>query len=754
MDHIARTIVRHRNAFLLSALLLSVLCAFLSLRVPINTDMTRYLPDDSSMKQGIDYLADEFTGLGTVNTIRVMVEDLKEEDVEDALQKLRAIPNVSSAVHTDRKETADGKTYDLFTLSTDFDYRSPEELAIEDSAPGIFPDNPVTVRNDDTNGMEVPLFIYIVAGILLLIVLFTMCGSWVEPFLFLAAIGIAILINMGTNIILGSVSQTTYSIAAVLQLVLSMDYSIILMNRYRQEKAVNLDKEAAMETALKRAFSSVASSGFTTFVGLLMLIFMRFKMGKDVGLVLAKGVLFSMLCVLIALPGLILLFDGAVERTKKKPLHIPTDALASFSYRFRYVLTIGFFILFGAAWLLESLADFSYSIAQDDPITDIFAKDNQIVLLYETKDEEGIAELLTEYESDPHVRSVSAYATTLGSQMTASEMADYFLAMTEGENSFAAYLPDDAGSGFDEATKDELMGKVNPEVIGTVFAVYGATNGTAAPETLSIEELFVWLTGQLENPIVGAIIGQKGKEAMGQMGGLLDVAKAQMVGTDHSLALLATDLPVEGDETNEFLEKLKNDLAKSAEGSTYLIGNSPMNLEMKQSFGRELLTISLLTAASIFLVVLVTFRQILIPFILVLLVQCGVFLTVATTWLLGYKMYYLAVLIVQCILMGATVDYGILFTNYYREMRQTGSVRTALKESYARSIHTILTSALFMIIATGAIGFSPADPTIAQICKSISLGAASATILVVFILPGILAALDRFVAKKGPQAID
>ena len=135
-----------------------------------------------------------------------------------------------------------------------------------------------------------------------------------------------------------------------------------------------------------------------------------------------------------------------------------------------------------------------------------------------------------------------------------------------------------------------------------------------------------------------------------------------------------------------------------------------------------------------------------------LLVQCGVFLTVSTTWLLGYKMYYLALLIVQCILMGATVDYGILFTNYYREMRWDRGIKEALKETYQRSIHTILTSALFMVIVTGAIGFSPIEPTIAQICLSISLGAASATILVIFILPGILAALDRFVVRKGAAA--
>ena len=752
MKRLAHGIVAKRNLCLLTVLLLSVVCGILSLRVPINSDMTKYLPDDSPMKQGIDILKENFSGLSVASTIRAMAENLGEEEAGRALAALREIPNVSSAAHSGHKEEA-GKIYDLFTLSTKFNYRSPEELAIEKSIPEAFAEGTaVTVRNDDTNGMAIPFFIFIVAGIFLLAVLFSMCGSFVEPFLFLAAIGFAVLINMGTNIFLGSVSQVTYSIAAVLQLVLSMDYSVILMNRYRQEKAVWAENSKAMEHAMVRAFPSVASSGFTTFVGLLMLVFMRFKIGKDVGLVLAKGVLLSMLCVFVALPGLILLFDKAVERTKKPSLHIPTAALASFSYRFRRVLAVGFILLFFGSWYLEGLAGTSYSLSQKDPIADIFPKENQIVLVCENGHEAEVAALLARYEEDPRVRSVLSYATTIGKQMTAEELSEFIRSMADNQGAFAAYLPEDLAESFDQDSKEQLLAKVNPETLNTLYAVYGVMNGTPGLKTLSIEELFSWLTTQTKNPLVGSLLGKEGKDAIEEMGGFLDMAKAQMVGEKYSLVMLSTDLPVEGEETISFLQEMKTELLEAGVEHYYLIGNSPMNLEMQQSFGREFLTISLLTAASIFLVVLVTFRQAVIPAVLVLLVQCGVFLTVSTTWLLGYKMYYLALLIVQCILMGATVDYGILFTNYYREMRWDRGIKEALKETYQRSIHTILTSALFMVIVTGAIGFSPIEPTIAQICLSISLGAASATILVIFILPGILAALDRFVVRKGAAA--
>ena len=225
-------------------------------------------------------------------------------------------------------------------------------------------------------------------------------------------------------------------------------------------------------------------------------------------------------------------------------------------------------------------------------------------------------------------------------------------------------------------------------------------------------------------------------------------ARSMLVGPEHSLMMISTSLPVEAEETGAFLEALEKCLREDLTEKYYLIGNSVMNREMAQSFGGELLTITLLTAGAILLVVLLTFRNLALPVILVSLVQCGVFLAVAATWLLGFKMYFLALLIVQCILMGATVDYGILLAGCYRECRKREGVREALASACAQSVHTVLTSSLFMIFVTGAIGFSPAEPTIAQICQSISLGAAAAVLLVLFVLPGLLAALDRFVISS------
>ena len=247
------------------------------------------------------------------------------------------------------------------------------------------------------------------------------------------------------------------------------------------------------------------------------------------------------------------------------------------------------------------------------------------------------------------------------------------------------------------------------------------------------------------------MLGDDLKEQIVDLKDQLNDGKAQLIGPTHSLMMLETSLPLGGEETTAWINDLQESFDENLAGRTYLIGNSPMNIEMQGNFGRERLTIELLTAAAIFLVVAVTFRTLVIPLLLVSLVQCGVFLTIMTTWLLGYSIYYLAVVIVQCILMGATVDYAILYTNYYRELRRMLPVSEAVASAYKNALPTILTSSLFMVLATGVIGSSPVDPTIGQICLTIAIGATCATLLIIFVLPGILAALDRFVCRKADR---
>lgn len=1068
MKKVSGFIVDKHKFVLAFMLVIAVLCGLLIPKVEINTDMTKYLPDDSSMSQGIEIMKDNFENMSTTQTIRVMFNGINDAQIVAIKSYLENIQNVDSVSYVADSEDYNKDGYTKFVVNTSYTYGSPEEVAIENTIEKAFSSYDMELMNDNTSSMDMPWLMIGVAILLLLVILFIMSGSWFEPVLFMVAIGIAVVMNMGTNIILGSVSQITMSISAILQLVLSMDYSIILMNRYRQEKAKYDDNEEAMKVAWQGAFSSVMSSGMTTVIGLIMLVFMSFKIGMDLGVVLAKGVFLSMVCVLTVLPALILIFDETIENTEKKEFHIPMGLLSRFQYKARKPIAIFFVILFVASFFGQNISKTVYSLSPEDPIAEIFTPSNQIVVLYNNDDEQKMSELATELEEDENVKSVMSYSTTLGREFTSEGMVDmidgmgipmsidsslldviyysYYggelkpmtasgvmnfisdeivtnpmfssfisadmqsnldslktfsdakelttpknsqeLAEVFGMNAddlkqvfilyygknggadygtmtmpqFANFVINDVATNeqyasmFDEETKSQLSqlstftdkdavtekrspssmaqilgiseddvlllyayhyeyqktsgnvvydnviadylawkivecthtmsvqqlvnfvvenkdtfgsmmeadqlsqlesgqkvinatvsGKaltpsqmanvvgmdstqikqlyllyicnygdtsnwkmsvqnfvkfvdsdvltnkdyesffdadtadqlksakslINAVVSGKSYSatemanilsglsddlnasmiemlyLYNSSLKNSNPEwTLTIEEMFRYVSEDMLNDSrFSALLDDEMKEEIIGMKTQLDDGINQLLGKNYSLMMIEASLPTESDETSAFMAKITALFDENLENEVYLIGNTPMSYEMEQSFDKEFLLISVLTAVAIFIVVMFTFRSLLIPTVLVLLVQCGVYVTMAVNGLMGYSMYYLAVLIVQCILMGATIDYGILFTNYYKENRRTMDIQGALLSAYNGSIHTILTSGLIMVLVTGAIGFSPVDPTIGQICRIISIGALSAILLILFVLPGLIATCDRFVTK-------
>ncbi len=1344
-------IVNKRIVILVTMLILAVVSIICSQFVEINEDMTKYLPDDSNMKAGLDIMEEEFPEMETSNTIRVMFDDLTDAQKETVLDELSVITYVDSVDYDAQSSDYNKDNHTLFVLNMSCDYGSDEEEAIEASLESQFADYTMVWKTDDSGFPAIPMSLIVTALAILLAILFIMCGSWIEPLLFLVVIGVAVVINGGTNLILGSVASITNSISAILQLVLSMDYSIILMNRYRQEKELEPDSKQAMKNALASSFSSVASSSLTTVIGLIMLVFMSFKIGANLGIVLAKGVFISMVCVLTMLPGIILACDKLIQKTAKKSLHIPTNWAAKFSHKMRYVMTGLFVLLFIGSYILQQQTGIAYTLAEEDAIADIFPKSNTVVMVYENQDEDKVNELIADLEKDENVKSVLGYGTILGkpytsgelaealgdmsedislnsgvidmlyydyynngktgtmtaaeflsfisdtvmndetfseyidddmkenvemldkfadaealtTPMTADELADFFdmdaanikdlfllYYMEEGNVStgsmtlatfadfvinevakdptygsmfdastlsqmtklatftdskkmttpytykdiaslldmdadtvkllfvyyyamsdsyvpgtmtlpefvsflqndiandpvFSSYLDESTmeqvkmlasftdkkalqtqrstaelssmlgideslvktvfilhnaqdvsdktmtlsqftaflnsellnhpifGSSFDEATKAQLktmdtliqlsvsgqkmdaatlagITGMQETQVNAIFAYQGVNSMTLpdflnsalqlspdnaqlrqlnqvvqlavsgspldsatlaqvfgieedmieivfrlyygsdiSNKTMSMEEAVDFILadsvmkkylddtriGQLQmmqqmikasvngtkftyselsnllgmdsgmlkmlytvkdsesesnnwtlsmhtiinflmnnsdmlgsmmgsdeisslstaqaiingsvngisytaeqisglmgmskeqarqlyllyvsrhgntsgwtlsvagfiefviddvlsgseyadkidadtsdmlssaRTMVTAVISGKAYTAseMGELlGGLtqnldssmielmylyaessknadpewtmtletlfnymiedvltdsrfesvidadmrkklletqdsLDEGKKQLVTEKYSRLIITSTYPEDSEETTAFFADLEQFGSDKLDGEYYLVGNAAMNYEMQKTFDNELLFITLLTALAIFIIVALTFKSLSIPLILVLLVQCGVYITITITGVLNGSIYYLALLIVECILMGSTVDYGILLTDYYCEARKTANVKDALKMAYAGSIHTIMTSGLILILVTAAVGGMFNNPTVTAIVKTISMGALCATLLILFVLPGVLAACDKMVIKK------
>lgn len=806
MRKLSEFLVKKRNWILGCMLIITVISAFLMQNVNIVTDMTEYLPDNSAMKQGMDIMKSQFSDADTDQTIRVMVDNLNTNQKDDFLETMQNIKNVSSVDYDAKSDDYNKDEHTLYVLHTEYDYDSAEVTAIMDTIQNMQNDYRLAFDTGETQDQSVPPMILFLAFVILMVVLFFMCSSWIEPFLFLVTIGIAIVINMGTNAFLTGVSETTHSIAAILQLVLSMDYSIILMNRYRQELKQTDNKELAMTEAVKNAFSSVASSSLTTIVGLLALVFMNFKIGADMGIVLAKGVLVSLICILTVLPALILIFDKAIQKTAKKVLPLPMTGISKFSFRGKYIITGFFVVAFVALYLVKGNTAIAYSMTVQSGVDKIFPKSNTLVVVYENKDEENVAKLAENLEKEESVKSVSAYSTTLGKQyhalelaemleksgmieginlddsvmqliyymhfnsdsdktMTLSEFFDFMQKYLSQHEEYASEMDADAmqkmqafstmiqNSSYasQQFTAEELYQMLGNQtdfldegVVKLMYQMNFCQKEYDDTWTMSIEDLFSQVDQMASDNTYASLIPESIIDGIKDIKIQLDDGKAQLVGKDYSRMIVTTNLPEESDETTEFLSDLSSELSHKLSRNSFMIGSSAMEHEMSQTFNGELNKISLITMIGIFVVVLLTFRSIAVPLILVCIIQSSVYATMVTMGILGDGIYYLALLIVQSILMGATIDYGILFSNYYRENRKIQKPEDALTTAYNRSIHTIMTSGLIMVLVTFILGFAFSDPTIGQICHIISAGVTIAIVMILFVLPGVLCALDIF----------
>ena len=1046
-------IVRKRFVFLVAAVVIAIACALLIPCTNINTDMTRYLPNDSQMKQGIDQMTEEF-GENAVGTgmVRVMFWSLPDSLKAAAKEELSGIEGVSNLLYQDGSEDYHHGEKVLFELICS-NQRSQEDIANEIAAQ--YGDMVIVEKSE--NGTTAPIGVILIALVLLLIILFIMCESWLEPPIFLAAIGVAVAINMGTNALLKSVSVTTNSIAAILQLVLSIDYSIILMNRYRQEKTLgDGDNITAMTKALKKASPSILSSAFTTIVGLLALVFMKLKIGADMGVVLAKGVLCSLVSIYTVLPSIVLFMDGAIEKSAKKVLKINTERLAGFSMKYRIPLAIVFVIIFAGSYYLHNKTEISFSFEQKSEIEKYFPPKNITVLLYDNSDATRMIELADSVASLPNVKSVISYPSLMQKQLTATEtmgMVDGLMAMA-GESDFnladfdlnmlvdaiyyigsknpseekislhnfalladelsadttlstyylvaltdtclidslltaeeiadivgvdqeliamicpagqkasireiiksskelldASMMPtptinktpepqiveqqieisiendsietpadniqDEDIAVIDEYDEDAIykdstiflsqytsseiaqMVGMNEKSASFIFNLYGrtvkhktktmslydfitfvindianrkvfalqinqesrrllrqkenlmlmtlqagksknveetieeelATEFEESPmETIelmeeqeeeitaetpaidkeyieklnmaervmdiatkgsyfdaaemhklltsfgaemdlrdielaylyngilhfddnhvkmSVEDMLRIINDSVMNhPRFASLINDDIRSGLDTVNVLIDENFSQLRGSKYSQAIVFTDLPKESDATHEFVETLAAQCDQRLESRHYLIGESVMINEMRNQFGDEMLLVTLITVLSIFLIVAITFRSLAVPAILVMTVMTAVYIDVTVSGLNGGRLLYLAYLITQSILMGATIDYGILFTNNYREARATTSKIDSIRKAYLASTHTILTSGTIMTLAPFAMSIMIDDATIATILRCIAAGALAAVLLIIFVLPGLLAAFDKFIVRK------
>lgn len=435
MKKITDFIIEKRNFILVIFLMLTVICGLLSNQVKINYDMAKYLPDTSTVRIGMDIMEEDFSSNAT-SSFNLMFKGLKSKEKEKIYQDLIKTKNVSSVDYEKDSSSYNKDDYTLYVIHIDAEKDSKTAAKVYQKIEEKYQDYEMETSGEVAEEYEdvLPAWIMIVAVGICMIILMIMCKSYVEPILFLFAIGVAVVLNSGTNIIFSSVSNITSSIAAILQMALSMDYSIMLMNRYRQEKETDKNKVSAMKKALYKAFGAISSSSITTMVGLLALVFMSFTIGKDLGFVLAKGVLLSLISIFFFLPGLILLCDKLITKTKKNSPEFNLEKLGKFSYKIRPISLVLLIVFFIVSFILKGNLDILYTNKEMDKIVEVFPENNQMAIIYNNKYEDVVAKYCKELENNDKVDEVLCYGNTINEKLTYQELNQKLNSFTSDMN--------------------------------------------------------------------------------------------------------------------------------------------------------------------------------------------------------------------------------------------------------------------------------------------------------------------------------
>ena len=722
---VAALIMRLRIPLMILMLILAVLCGTTIRSVKVNYDLISYLDDDTAAMRGLAIMNSEFSG---VSGMSVALKNGTEEDAQQTASWIAALDGVMLANHdaeTGVKEH-DGDTYRLIRVIANADNSDAVYDAIEAQladTPHLISGGPKDNRLLQQNiGREMPI-VMLVSCIIVLAVLLAMSRSWLEPFIFFLIIAVSILLNMGTNWIFPSISFVTFAVAAILQLALAMDYSIMLINAFERLRAQGLAPREAMTQALADSFMPIASSALTTVAGMLALVFMSFTIGFDIGIVLAKGIVLSMLTVFLLMPGVLVACSPMLDKTTHKPLHISGKLITRGA---RGVVPILLIALIVAGTILQFGNTYTYTVRDMDAdsqlVSELFGQNNQIVLLFPTdttdKGYQRQRDMLAEmqaiaFDGAPIVNSVQAMVTT------GAQALEY----------------------YDVPKAAQLLG-YSEQQVQMVFNQLGVTDNIRADALI---ERLIPLAKRF------SMLVPKAAEQLNQAETLLNTANSTFNGAHYARALLSLNLAISSPYAHDAVQQIETILYKYYGEDGALSGMLVAMDDIATSFTGDMTRVSLITIGLVFLIVMISFRSLVIPAMLVCLIQGAVYINMAFSGLLDGSVFFMCYLICVALQMGATIDYGILLTSHYRRCRSALPPREAVAQAMQMSLQTILTSGLALITAGFAVGKISTVFYISSIGTMLARGAVVSVLLILFLLPQLLIWLDRWMIKKNSK---
>ena len=708
MDRFIHGIIRHRKAVVAVFLAAAVVCAAFIPFVKTNYNMVDYLPDEAQSTTAVEIMEQEFSQ--AVPNANVLVHDVTVPQALAFKDKIAAVDGVEGVMWLDDVmdvaeplETADQETVETYyrvndPASSGTDREAPSATAgAEAAGTALFQvtvaegeegtaipalrglvdqasadnaaaggrglANAVSGEAMDTEQLQantvqevLGAVAIIVPAILLLLVLSTL--SWIEPVLFIAAIGVSIVLNMGTNIVLGEVSFITYSVSPILQLAVSLDYAIFLLHAFAAERQRTADVEQAMACAMRRSLSTIAASATTTLFGFAALAFMQFQIGADLGINLVKGIAFSFVTVMVFLPALTLLVYRAIDKTAHRPLMPSFKNVDKALSKVRVPALVLVLALVVPAFLGQAHTVFTYQNNSPDPnlrsgadtlmVQDEFGHQNPLVVLVPCGDVAAEAALAADLEKVDNVKGVLSYASTVGSAIP---------------------------SGFLDASVTD-----------------------------------------------------------------------QFYSENYARIIAYTSTDVESDEAFATVQAVQ-DVAARHYGTFYTAGQSANLYDMKNIVAVDNVVVSGIAVVAILCVLLVTFRSIALPLVLLLTIESGIWINLSIPYFTGEPVNFIGYLVINTVQLGATIDYGILLTTHYLDHRRREPARQAIRLALGETFPSLLVSAGILATAGFALSFTSSMSAVASLGLLLGRGALLSLALVTCFLPGLLVYLDGFIRR-------
>ena len=742
MTKLARFIVDKRKAFYL-VFLAAVIFAGASIdKVQINNDITSYLPAGTETRRGLTLMDEEFT---TYASAKVMVSNVTYRAAELLCTRLEAIDGVD-AVAFDDSEDHYRSASALFNISFTGEEGSQEAAAalqaVREAVSGydsyIFPSGD---QYDSASLMkEMSVILLIAAAVIVAVLLFT-SKSYMEVLVFLIVFVVSAVLNMGTNFIFGSISFITNAIAVVLQLALAIDYAIIFCHRYMEERDHGLDAREANIEALSKAIVEISSSSLTTISGLVALMLMQLRIGFDMGIVLSKGIVCSMLTVFLLMPGLLMLFNRGIEKTRHKNF-VPSIALWGRAVvKARYVLPVLFVLVVAGAIFCSGRCDYVFSTNSTnsgnkpevrvamDKIDAAFGYSNTIAVLVPRGDYESEGAILRRVERLPNITSATGLAgieVEEGRMLTDKTTPRQFAELAGVDIELARLLYQAYG--------------LNVEEYGAVFQ---NPDDYAAP----LLDVFEFLLEQKDKGVV-KLTGDQA-EKVDDLQETLDAGLKQLRGEHWTRLVFTADLPEESAETYALLDQIRAIAAGYYGENVIIVGNSTNARDLSDSFSGDNAKISILTVLFVMVILLFTFKSAGLPVLLVLTIQGSIWINFSFPYLTGTNLFFLSYLIVSAIQMGATIDYAIVITNRYMDLKTRMDRRQAAAEALNQSFPTVFTSGTIMTVAGFLIGKLSTDSIISSIGATLGRGTLTSIILVMTVLPQLLLLGDALIERTA-----